>query len=1047
MTKASDISGLLARLYPVVRQEIKPLHGDGPAYVLFFSISDGRERAAVFTAAGQDIGTVWRRGARQAENHARSDGPARAWLRVDWVENIEEKSWSELQASLATTKRNYFRYGIALDRRFRHAFLEMELNANAMLYGGSKIPHCVVNEANFRRYAKRRHGLPTVDFAEENRVWTFSTAGVFTSSEEDEVRRLHGAGRNAGRREIEALTAADVLGLVTRASQYLSAQVREQGRFRYGWHPCFGREISAYNALRHASSLYAMIEAWELTQDTSLKAAIDRSLAYLTTSLIRRIELPDGERVAFLVDEGDEIKLGGNAVCLLALVKYSELTGSQAYGSLLEELALGILRMQDRQTGRFSHVLHYPSLEVKEEFRIIYYDGEAAFGLMRLFAFTRDPRWIEAVERAFVHFIRNEHWKANDHWLGYCVNELTRFRPEMRYFEFGIRNFETHLDFVIERITTFPTLLELMMASRRMLDRLEARPDGRQLLGRVDLAKFQHALNSRAHYMLNGHFWPELAMFFKDPDEIVGSFFIRHHAFRVRIDDVEHYLSGYVAYWKYLNGVSPSPQQASVPCDETPGQSRSGWTANEVEAATGGQWEAAPSSPAWQATGLSIWSPTFRAGDMVVVRSGDGPGIPAEKLQRLPAVPQALIAERKTDLPSLALPVLRVDDASKAVLDLGAFARLRMTGKVIGVTGSAGKTTLVAMLARILESSGDVGYTRHNANLPRGIAWNLASMPRDVPFAVLEMAIGRMKQNSLLARPDIALVTNVAAAHLKYHGSVQEVARRKAQIFEGMKAGGFAVIHRDMAEWRIFSDAAIERGLHILSYGQDSQADIRLMDYDLVTGEAQASIRGKEVRFACGAAGRHMALNVLGCLAVLEVLELPINLALATLTSFRALDGRGAIIDATLDTRRLRLIDETYNANPASMQAAIPLLLQVVPPLGNGRRVLILGDMLELGPGSPAYHARLAPVVEGVSPDLVLLCGTEMAALRDALPAGLACRWVPDIDQLIELADALLSDGDVVLVKSSASSGLSTLMEALKTGTLRETPLKNGSIR
>ncbi|GAB1584213.1 hypothetical protein PPNSA23_41560 [Phyllobacterium phragmitis] len=473
------------------------------------------------------------------------------WLRVDWVEYCERATWCELQKRLQETKRNYFRYGLSLDPSFEHAFLETELNGNAMLYGGGTISHAVLNTNNFRRYAALRHKLTTLEFPEDGEVHVFSSRGVFASTGSTDVHLLQGAGRDAGRREIQQLTPRHVRELISNGSNYLASQVGEDGIFHYGWHPCFDRPINSYNSLRHASTVYAMLEAWEVTREPQLKSAIDRALDRLTTSLITTVRA-ENKLLSFLVEENSEIKLGGNAVCLLALVKYSELTGTEEYLPLLERLAEGILYMQDKDTGQFSHVLVFPSLAVKEQFRIIYYDGEAAFGLMRLYGLTADARWIAAVEKAFQYFIAKQHWKAHDHWLAYCVNELTRYKPNADYYRFGIQNFVDHLNFVIERVTTFPTLLELMMAAQKMIARLEVDANNRDILNGLDLGKFYDALHIRAHYLLNGHFWPELAMFFENPERITGSYFIRHHAFRVRIDDVEHYLSGFVAYLDYL---------------------------------------------------------------------------------------------------------------------------------------------------------------------------------------------------------------------------------------------------------------------------------------------------------------------------------------------------------------------------------------------------------------------------------------------------------------------------------------------------------------
>ncbi|RYZ10744.1 MAG: hypothetical protein EOO24_08290 [Comamonadaceae bacterium] len=530
-----------------------------PAVALFFSVTDGSRRAMVVQASGPDFDSAWTLGeARLHERLARSPLAADAWLRVDWVEGARAVSWQQFTEQLALTKRNYFRQGLALDTNFDVAFTEQELNANAMLYGGADVEQAVVNPKNFGIYARTRFGAQAeVPLPPAGPVYLLSTRGVFCQRA-DEVHLLTGPGLNTGWRDTPRLDAAAVLALVESGASHLARQVEPDGRFVYGHFPCFDRRIPTYNTLRHASSVYAMLEAWELAPDDALRDAIERAADHLTQCLIRSYSLPDGAELAYLVDTGGEIKLGGNAVCLLALVKYCEVFETRRWLPLLEQLALGIARMQESATGRFVHVLHADDLRIKQLSRVIYYDGEATFGLLRLYGLTRDERWLEVAERAFEHFIASEHWRAHDHWLGYSVNELTRWRPLEKYFRFGVLNVAGHLGFVLERKTTFPTLLELMLAARQMLVRIDAMPEMGHVLQGLDRAEFDRALDHRAHYLQNGFFWPEMAMYFRRPASIVGSFFIRHQSFRVRIDDVEHYLSGYVAYHRVLAGADSS---------------------------------------------------------------------------------------------------------------------------------------------------------------------------------------------------------------------------------------------------------------------------------------------------------------------------------------------------------------------------------------------------------------------------------------------------------------------------------------------------------
>lgn len=501
-----------------------------------------------------------------------------AWLRLEWLHQASLTTWFSLRQSLKGFKRNYYRSGIAFEG-IREPWLlltEMELNANACLYNGNTVTHAEVNTNNLTTYFRARHGSSQIpDFSEDLPVISFNTAGIFIDGDTGKCYDLEIRPRFKGHRKLLPLSADTTQPIIEKSTHCLSRQVQTSGKYIYGHFPCFGRTIDTYNSLRHASSTYALIEGYEacrsfdrLNTDNAINSSntssalpakltlvemqgnIDKAMSYLIHQLIQTYD-----EKAYVIDIGGEIKLGANAVAILALVKYLQvftdtpLTGQ--YHALANKLASGIVAMQ-QDDGSFVHVLHSKDLAIKAKNRIIYYDGEAAFALMRLYGLTKDERWLDCVTLAFDYFIEAKHHQAHDHWLSYCSNELVIYKPEKKYFEFAVNNIAGYTDFIKNRITTFPTLLELSMAFHKMLLKLDEHPEFHDVLVGFDIQGFYQALHARANHLTNGFFFPEMAMFFKAPQTILHGFFIRHHSFRVRIDDVEHYLSGLIAYLNFL---------------------------------------------------------------------------------------------------------------------------------------------------------------------------------------------------------------------------------------------------------------------------------------------------------------------------------------------------------------------------------------------------------------------------------------------------------------------------------------------------------------
>ncbi|MBP1883322.1 UDP-N-acetylmuramoylalanyl-D-glutamyl-2,6-diaminopimelate--D-alanyl-D-alanine ligase [Sinorhizobium mexicanum] len=384
----------------------------------------------------------------------------------------------------------------------------------------------------------------------------------------------------------------------------------------------------------------------------------------------------------------------------------------------------------------------------------------------------------------------------------------------------------------------------------------------------------------------------------------------------------------------------------------------------------------------------------------------------------------------------LIAPMIVVDDVLEALIRLGCAARDRSAAKVIAVTGSVGKTTTKEMLRHVLSPLGRVHASVASFNNHWGVPLTLARMPEATDFGIFEVGMnhpGEIRPLTKMVRPHVAVVTSIAPAHLGNFESLDEIAAAKAEIFEGVVKGGHAVLNIDSPQYNLLERAAGAAGVsYIHSFGSNPKAEFRLVEF---TGRSEGSvlwagIGGRTLEVAIGAPGRHIAENALAVVAAAKLAGADLDQVLASLATMRPEKGRGLQHRLKVGASRLTLIDESYNANPASMRAAISLLRDAEPPVG-GRRIAILGDMLEMGEHAAEVHAALAePIVEAGIAD-VWIAGPEMAHLRDALPPEVSVVYREAVDDLTDYALAAVAAGDVVMVKSSKGTGCARIVQAL----------------
>ena len=455
------------------------------------------------------------------------------------------------------------------------------------------------------------------------------------------------------------------------------------------------------------------------------------------------------------------------------------------------------------------------------------------------------------------------------------------------------------------------------------------------------------------------------------------------------------------------------------------------WQTAEAAVACDGQYNGD-----WQADGVSIDSRTVRAGDLFVAIQGpnfDGHGFVADALARGAA---AAMVSREIEGLDPAAPLLRVGDTLAGLEALGRAARERSGARITAVTGSVGKTGTKQALYQALARSAPTHASIGNLNNHWGAPLSLARMPAHSRYGVFELGMnhaGEIAPLSCMVRPHVAIITNVEPVHLEFFSSLSQIADAKAEIFEGLEPGGVAILNRDNAHYDHLKRAAEAAGVgRIISFGahEDAQARLIGLAQHATCNCISADINGQAVTYKVGAPGRHWAINSLAVLAAVRALDADLGLAALAMAEVAAPKGRGERNRIAFDDGDLLIIDESYNASPIAMAAAIETLgaVEVAAP---GRRIAVLGDMLELGETAPALHAALAPALADAGVDQVFACGPHMAELFDTLPKHMRGAHEAASKTLLTKVTASVRPGDTVLVKGSLGLNMAPIVQAL----------------
>lgn len=500
--------------------------------VVFISVSDSKKQAVTVYSSTKKLESALEK----AFDKAKATGITPTWFKLDVVTEVQQTTYAEFKEKYTEATGSTMRQGVAFNDYFGRALLEAQINSSGLLsYQTGELDLDGINKIFKKNSKKPLDKIPET-------LYLFTTQGYFADTTAKAEKLNSGTYANFGTRDYK-MTEGQLEALAFKSSAYLAGMCGEDGKFVYGYYPIDNEELEGYNIIRHAGTVWNLVLQYEMTGNQELLDPIERALAYLE----KQMHYKDS-KTAFLNDRGT-LNVGGNGISLLAYVSYAEITGSDKYNGLIEALANGIIYLQ-KDDGSYIHTLKKSDYSVYKEYITVFYDGEATYGILRAYGLLGKEEYLKTAEKAADYFIANKYEELHSHWIAYSFNEITKYLPKEEYFNFGLLNVHGYTDRVNRTVTAAHTTCETMGAAFELYVRLMESGIKCDMLEKFDEELLFEAYNRRVYYGMHYFIQPEQAMYFSNPQLILNSFAVREDNFRIRIDDIQHFMGGYYLYWK-----------------------------------------------------------------------------------------------------------------------------------------------------------------------------------------------------------------------------------------------------------------------------------------------------------------------------------------------------------------------------------------------------------------------------------------------------------------------------------------------------------------